>query len=598
MAEHDVQHNVNGHEPGHDHHPEYGLEEIVDAVKTFVRDIGDTITGSEHHSGSKPASRRESVNDHQERRASVPDKGHHEESHESHHEEVTTHSGSRRESLAKGHHEDSHGSHHEEVVTDHAGSRRESLAKGHHESNHESHHEEIITGNSGSRRESLVKEHPASRRSSRVDETTHVRNDDQPAAANEHGIVESAYIAARDGINDIVEAVETFVRDATGSSDDHTNAEHHAPSEDVVGVSTDHAHDEHHASQERRRSSVADGYSGHAQAPETETQVRSDHEMTFDVKDDGQIAWNKETAEQLHHTVELGQEDAFVVHGNGRIEWPQYDERVGDSLHGIEAIMASATLASEPAPDNHIPEKYITERRRSSVADGYHGQGSLTEPDSGMAMPPPLMEPPLAVGCPADMFIGRTVEEYRPPGFHQEFHQPWYRETNVRDDVDEKHCAICSEVINDDRHLALHDKHFHRNCFDSVYSGTCCACNKHIHLTEESVSVGALQRDWHVDCFKCHLCQNRITGSFQLPNDGPMCDNCYRDKFAPHCAACNGYIEGDKLKAMSMYYHPSCFVCAVCGDALYTMGTGMEYFNVEGKPYCRKDVEEAHIQVM
>ncbi|TIB74530.1 LIM-domain-containing protein [Wallemia mellicola] len=57
-------------------------------------------------------------------------------------------------------------------------------------------------------------------------------------------------------------------------------------------------------------------------------------------------------------------------------------------------------------------------------------------------------------------------------------------------------------------------------------------------------------------------------------------------------STCNGcqkvVVEGRVVNAMNAHWHPECFNCAYCGEAL----EHVEYFEHEGKPYCHLDYHE------
>ncbi|XP_055331220.1 transforming growth factor beta-1-induced transcript 1 protein-like [Paramacrobiotus metropolitanus] len=172
-------------------------------------------------------------------------------------------------------------------------------------------------------------------------------------------------------------------------------------------------------------------------------------------------------------------------------------------------------------------------------------------------------------------------------GERNDIGHPTYRKNNFRTGVQGDDCSVCVEPLTDEERVQAVGRHFHRNCFDTAHSGQCHGCGENIRITQPSLTVSALSRDWHTGCLTCGQCPDKITGEFQWSGDAPLCDNCYRG-IAPGCAGCNQAIFGDKLKAMNMFFHPDCFDCQVCHEPLYK--GGKDYFNVEGKPYCTRDV--------
>ncbi|OQV13356.1 Serine/threonine-protein kinase Chk1 [Hypsibius exemplaris] len=179
---------------------------------------------------------------------------------------------------------------------------------------------------------------------------------------------------------------------------------------------------------------------------------------------------------------------------------------------------------------------------------------------------------------------------------HGWFGNPTYRQTNLRVVERDGDCNVCAQPITHGTRVEVRGKNFHDDCFNQVYNGECEGCNRKILLTEASLTVPSLGRDWHPDCLNCGLCNNLIHGEFRLKNNIPTCDHCYNEKIAPICVGCNQSVADAQLKAMHGTWHPDCFSCDVCREPLYKYGN--DFFNVEGKPYCLRDIELANIKVV
>jgi len=91
----------------------------------------------------------------------------------------------------------------------------------------------------------------------------------------------------------------------------------------------------------------------------------------------------------------------------------------------------------------------------------------------------------------------------------------------------------------------------------------------------------ALDRMWHLDCFKCQGCHKDITGAYHEEGGLPYCPDCYKEKFAAHCGICGKPISGPAIVTKDKSYHRECFVCSKCGQPL-TKGCGMK----DGKLFC------------
>jgi len=193
-----------------------------------------------------------------------------------------------------------------------------------------------------------------------------------------------------------------------------------------------------------------------------------------------------------------------------------------------------------------------------------------------------------AGGPPQALYVDRHGQGW--------FGMPPYRPTNLKVVNNEGDCNVCTSPIVSGVRVEARGNNFHDDCFNTVYSGQCTGCHQNIGLTEPSVTVASLGRDWHVNCLNCHLCHNTIQNEFRYKNGQPTCDFCYAEKLAPVCAGCNRPVNDPQLKAMKLIWHPDCFSCDVCHEPLYKSGN--EFFNVEGKPYCGRDIEAAHITVM
>ncbi|GAU88560.1 hypothetical protein RvY_01241 [Ramazzottius varieornatus] len=177
------------------------------------------------------------------------------------------------------------------------------------------------------------------------------------------------------------------------------------------------------------------------------------------------------------------------------------------------------------------------------------------------------------------------------------FGMPTYRRTNLRMVEKDDHCNVCGDAITTGGKVSVRGLNFHEDCFENVRVGECSGCHEKIRLTDESVSVPKIQRDWHKQCLNCGLCKGPLhSGAFQLYNDIPTCDTCYIKSLAPKCSGCDQPVGGSQLKAMQKIWHPDCFNCDVCREPLYR--SGQEYFNVEGRPMCLRDVQAANIKVM
>ncbi|KAK5858777.1 hypothetical protein PBY51_002892 [Eleginops maclovinus] len=104
----------------------------------------------------------------------------------------------------------------------------------------------------------------------------------------------------------------------------------------------------------------------------------------------------------------------------------------------------------------------------------------------------------------------------------------------------------------------------------------CAGCGEEI---KQGQSLLALERQWHVSCFKCRTCGCPLTGEYISKDGIPYCESDYHTQFGIRCDSCNRYISGRVLEAGGKRYHPSCARCARChmmfleGAEMYITGS-------------------------
>ncbi|XP_008207259.1 actin-binding LIM protein 1 isoform X5 [Nasonia vitripennis] len=103
--------------------------------------------------------------------------------------------------------------------------------------------------------------------------------------------------------------------------------------------------------------------------------------------------------------------------------------------------------------------------------------------------------------------------------------------------------------------------------------GACAGCRQELR---EGQALVALDRQWHVWCFKCHSCDTVLHGEYMGKDGVPYCEKDYQKQFGVKCAYCNRYISGKVLQAgENHHFHPTCARCTKCGDPF---GDGEEMF--------------------
>ncbi|XP_008417798.1 actin-binding LIM protein 3 isoform X8 [Poecilia reticulata] len=113
----------------------------------------------------------------------------------------------------------------------------------------------------------------------------------------------------------------------------------------------------------------------------------------------------------------------------------------------------------------------------------------------------------------------------------------------------------------------------------------CAGCGAEI---KQGQSLLALEKQWHVSCFRCRTCNMVLTGEYISKDGAPYCEADYHAQYGVKCETCNRYISGRVLEAGGKHYHPTCARCARCntmfkeGEEMYL--TGCEVWH----PLCKQ----------
>ncbi|NXC13130.1 ABLM1 protein, partial [Corythaeola cristata] len=107
-------------------------------------------------------------------------------------------------------------------------------------------------------------------------------------------------------------------------------------------------------------------------------------------------------------------------------------------------------------------------------------------------------------------------------------------------------------------------------------SSNCAGCGRDI---KNGQALLALDRQWHLGCFKCKACGKVLTGEYISKDGAPYCEKDYQVLFGVKCEACHQFITGKVLEAGDKHYHPSCARCSRCnqmfteGEEMYLQGS-------------------------
>ncbi|XP_071985467.1 actin-binding LIM protein 1 isoform X16 [Engystomops pustulosus] len=105
---------------------------------------------------------------------------------------------------------------------------------------------------------------------------------------------------------------------------------------------------------------------------------------------------------------------------------------------------------------------------------------------------------------------------------------------------------------------------------------SCSGCGRDI---KNGQALLALDKQWHLGCFKCKSCGKVLTGEYISKDGSPYCEKDYQVLFGVKCESCHQFITGKVLEAGDKHYHPSCARCSRCqqmfteGEEMYLQGS-------------------------
>nr|XP_013013689.1 actin-binding LIM protein 1 isoform X13 [Cavia porcellus] len=111
---------------------------------------------------------------------------------------------------------------------------------------------------------------------------------------------------------------------------------------------------------------------------------------------------------------------------------------------------------------------------------------------------------------------------------------------------------------------------------EATCSSNCAGCGRDI---KNGQALLALDKQWHLGCFKCKSCGKVLTGEYISKDGAPYCEKDYQGLFGVKCEACHQFITGKVLEAGDKHYHPSCARCSRCnqmfteGEEMYLQGS-------------------------
>uniref|UniRef100_A0A3B1KAL0 Actin binding LIM protein family member 2 n=1 Tax=Astyanax mexicanus TaxID=7994 RepID=A0A3B1KAL0_ASTMX len=137
-------------------------------------------------------------------------------------------------------------------------------------------------------------------------------------------------------------------------------------------------------------------------------------------------------------------------------------------------------------------------------------------------------------------------------------------------------CASCKQPFPAGDRVTFNGKEcICQNCTQPLPANNCCGCGKEF---KNEQSLVALDKHWHLGCFKCKVC-NKVLNAEYISKDGiPYCEMDYHAMYGIQCENCKKYITGKVLEAGDKHYHPTCARCVRCeqmfgeGEEMYLQG--------------------------
>ncbi|KAJ2486290.1 hypothetical protein EV174_001205 [Coemansia sp. RSA 2320] len=124
--------------------------------------------------------------------------------------------------------------------------------------------------------------------------------------------------------------------------------------------------------------------------------------------------------------------------------------------------------------------------------------------------------------------------------------------------------------------------------YKKAFGALCAACTEPCETTARA-SVFALDAWWHRACFNCQECRQPFPDkSFYVLDHRPYCRYDYHKLNHSLCVACCDPIEGPCAQVLEGRFHPACFACAHCGDALRDV-----YYSLDGRFLCERHVHQS-----
>jgi LIM domain-containing protein 2 len=139
-------------------------------------------------------------------------------------------------------------------------------------------------------------------------------------------------------------------------------------------------------------------------------------------------------------------------------------------------------------------------------------------------------------------------------------------------------CQQCKKSLIGHRFIRKESHPYCIPCYENQFSNVCQECHERISCDHKDLTYK--ERHWHAKCFNCSCCKKSLVDESFVTSDtiaqsqcaiqpGPddiVCVNCYEEKFAARCDACQKTFPGGarKYEYREKRFHEECFLCSDC----------------------------------
>ncbi|KAJ1562653.1 hypothetical protein HK096_006158 [Nowakowskiella sp. JEL0078] len=154
--------------------------------------------------------------------------------------------------------------------------------------------------------------------------------------------------------------------------------------------------------------------------------------------------------------------------------------------------------------------------------------------------------------------------------------------------VDCFRCCVCQTAFSDENPYIPHSgKAYCETHYEEFVYQPVCAGCKAPIFGQP---ISALGKPWHPEHLVCSLCSKPIQGNVFEHKGVVYCASDFTNLVAPTCRACHNPVQGETICAMGNTYHRACFVCTKCHKNF----ENKSFYVFNGEPYCKIDYHDCN----